>query len=183
MYIALDVETGGIGSDKSLLTAFLAVLDKNFNIIDQLDLKVKPDDGIYKVTAEALGINGINLVKHEAEAIPESKVGTLLYNFLQQHNPNGKSKLIPVGHNVGFDIKFLQSKVISAGNWDKFVSYRLLDTGVIAQYMKVKGRIPESVSGSLGSLAKFFDVPKQVAHTADGDVRMTIDVLKGLLEL
>ena len=36
-YIAVDTETGGIGSDVSLLTAYIAVLDKQMNIIDELD--------------------------------------------------------------------------------------------------------------------------------------------------
>lgn len=183
MFLALDIETGGIGHDKSLLTLYMAVLDKDFKILDELDLKAKPDSGIYSVTAEALGINKINLIKHDKVAMSECKVGSIIYDFLTKNNPSGKQKLIPIGHNVKFDILFLQAKVISAGTWDRFVSYRTLDTGVIAQFYKVKGLIPESVSGSLGSLARHFDVPKEDLHTARGDVITGINVLKAMLVL
>jgi len=97
MFLALDTETGGIGPDKSLLTLYAVALDDNLNPVAfsgddfkvaggilELDLKLKPDDGIYRVTGEALGINGINLSEHDKEAIPCKKAGTLLYEFLER---------------------------------------------------------------------------------------------------
>lgn len=106
-YIALDVETGGIGLDKSLLTAYFAVMDQNMTILDELYLHTKPDDGIYQVTADALRINGINLVDHESVAITYKEAGQKLYSFLSKHSAGGQYKMIPIGHNVAFDIKFL----------------------------------------------------------------------------
>ena len=181
-YIALDVESGGVTSGTSLLSLYVTILDSDFNMIDEMDLKIKPDDGIYYVTAEAMAVNGINLIEHDKEAITERQAGSKLYTFLNKNNPGGEVKLLPIGQNVGFDIEFVIEKLIAKGSWEKYVSYRLLDTGVIAQYLKLLGKIPESVSGGLSSLVEFFGVEKREAHIAKNDVLMTVDVLRSMLK-
>lgn len=180
-YIALDTETGGTTPDVSLLTASFMTLDENFNEVARLNLFIKPDDGFYKVTGEALGINGINLGEHDKTAITEKEAGTKLYEFLTEMNPNGEEKLIPIGHNVAFDIKFLQSKIMSQGTWNKFVSYRVLDTGVLAGFFKVVNLLPKDLNGSLGSLAGYYGFNTSMAHTALGDVIMSVEVLKKMI--
>lgn len=181
-YLACDVESGGVDSKKqSILTAYLAVLDSNFNIIDELELAVKPNDGNYVVTAEAMNINKINLIEHDAKAITESEAGGKLRDFLIQNNKDGADKLIPVGHNVKFDIIFMGDKLLNIRTIEKYVSYRYLDTGVLAQALKAIGKIPESVSGSLGSLVSHYKINPGEFHTARGDTLMTIEVLKRML--
>lgn len=180
-FVALDIETGGIGHDKSLLTAYFMVLDENFKKVSDLSLNVKPDNRVYQVTAEALSINGINLIAHDAEAIEEREAGTRLYEFLRLSSGDGKNKLIPVGHNVKFDVDFVWAKLMSRSTWEHFVSYRTLDTGSIAQFFKLAGLMGDAVSGSLGSLAKEFGVVNPKAHDAEGDVFTTVGILKGML--
>lgn len=180
-YIAIDCETGGIGTDKSLLTAYFGVYDEAFQLRSDLYLHVKPNDGIYKVTAEALSINKINLVEHNQEAITEKEAGTRLYDFLYNANINGKDKLIPIGHNVAFDIKFLQEHLVGQGTWEKFVSYRVLDTGVIAQFFKTAGILSEDISGGLGSLAAHYKISQSNAHTAKEDAQVTVKVLQNMI--
>lgn len=181
-YIALDTETGGTTPECSLLSVYLQVLDDKLQPLGELDLFIKPNDDLYKCTAEALGVNHINLIEHDKIAVTEGKASQMLYAFLQEHNPKGVDKLIPIGHNVAFDIKRVQRDLMKS--WDTFVSYRKLDTGSIAQFMKVKGLLPESVSGSLGSLMTYFNIPVQgVLHTAKSDTLGTVDVLRALLKL
>jgi DNA polymerase III epsilon subunit-like protein len=182
-YIALDVESGGIKSDLSLLTVYLEVLDNNLETLDSLSLLVKPDDGIYRCTAEALEINGIDLVKHDKEAVTEKIAGTKLYNFLKAQSSDGHVKLIPLGQNVTFDIKFLQTHLMSQGTWEKFVSYRVRDTGVLGGALLDAGLIPASVSGSLSSFAQYFGVNLNHAHNAESDTRATIEVYKKMIAL
>ena len=86
-FLAIDTETGGIGSDKSLLTAYFLILDKDFKIVDDLLLLTRPEDGVYRVTSDALKINGINLIEHDSKAVFYKKAGTLLYDFLIKNNP------------------------------------------------------------------------------------------------
>lgn len=181
-YIGLDTETGGF-EGTSLLTAYLSVQDEDFNELDNLELIMKPKNGQYIVTAQALQINGIDLKLHDQKAITYEEAGTRLYNFLNGNSIMGSDKLIPVGHNVQFDIQKLIEFIISKGNWQKFVSYRTLDTGVVARACIQAGLIPSSVSGSLGSIAEHFNIDTSAAHTADGDVFMTMTVLEKMLEL
>lgn len=180
-FISLDVETGGIGKDKSLLTAYFMVMDEAGNKVTDLDLRIKPEDKIYHVTAEALSINKINLVSHDAEAITDREAGSRLYEFLRLVSQDGKQKLIPVGHNVKFDIDFIWEKLLSRPSWEHFVSYRVIDTASIGQFLQLAGLIPPEVSGSLGSLAKEFQVVNPAAHTGEGDVLTTVGILKGML--
>ena len=182
-YIALDCESGGIGHEKSLLTIYLKVLDISFHTIDELDLKIKPNDKVYHCTAEAMGVNGINIVEHDKIAISETEAARELYQFIKWHSNDGADKLIPVGHNVAFDIGMIKAKLLASGSWDKHVSYRMLDTGIITQFFKAKGRIPETVSGSLASLGEYFHLEGKNTHVAKDDVNLTIEVMKELLKL
>lgn len=184
-YIALDLETGGIGHDKSLLTAYLAILDENLDIIDELDLKIKPNDDIYVLTAEALNINKIDIISHDKEAITEKFAAELIYRFIKKA-VHGDGMLMlphhfltPIGHNVAFDIQFLTAKTLSKKSWDQFVAYRTLDTSTTAQYLIAKGELPD-MKASLGTLAKYYGIEFE-AHTAKGDTLATVAVMKKML--
>lgn len=180
-YIALDTETGGF-EGTSLLTAYFMVLDEEFNELDNLYLEVKPNDGLYVVTGQALNVNGIDLKIHDKRAITYKEAGTKLYNFLNGNSLMGSTKLIPVGHNVVFDIMKVHECLMNKETWNKFVSYRTLDTGTITRACIAAGIIPSDVSGSLTSIAEYFNLDSSAAHTADGDVLMTVQVLEKLLE-
>lgn len=184
-YIAFDCETGGLNADSSLLTAYFVVIDSDLTtILGELDLKVKPNAGSsYCVTAEALMINGINLIEHDKVAMTESEAGRLLIEFLKAHNPDGRSKLLPIGHNVVFDEEFINNHLVSKGNWSKFVSYRRIDTGTIAQFLRMTGHIPKDVSGSLGSIASHLGVNLTNAHNAKNDTIATVKVLRKMKKL
>jgi DNA polymerase III alpha subunit (gram-positive type) len=181
-YIALDTETGGVTPETSLLTAYFAVLDENLCVVDELDLKVKPDDGNYVVTAQALGINKINLIEHEKVAIPYKDAKTPMYKFLER-NYQGE-KLIPVGHGIAFDVVRIRPTLISQGSWENFCSYRTLDTGQAAQFLRAAGKFPDNVSGSLGSLVAYFGIKfKGELHDARVDTLQTVAVLRELINL
>lgn len=183
-YIALDIETGGIGSDKSLLTAYFAVMDQNMIVLDELYLYTKPDDGVYAVTAEALRINGINLVDHETSAVTYKAAGQQLYSFLSKHSAGGQYKMIPIGHGVSFDIKFLCDKLISENSWKHHCSYRIRDSGVLGNALIDAGLIPQSVSGSLGSYLDYFKVKIDgTLHDARTDALASARVYAKMLEL
>jgi DNA polymerase III alpha subunit (gram-positive type) len=182
-FIVLDTETGGLGKETSLLSAFFRVVAEDMStVLGELSLFLKPDDENYVVTAQGLAVNKIDLVKHNTTAITYREAGTLLYDFLKLHSDNGKNKLIPVGHNVVFDIGKICDNLMSKKSWEHMVSYRTLDTGTIAQFLLLTGHLGEEVSGSLGSLAKAFGVTEVAAHTAAGDVDVTAAVMKAMLK-
>lgn len=183
MYIVLDTETGGLGLDKSLLTAYFMVCDAKFQKVDELYLFVKPDDGIYRVTGEAMGINKINLVEHDKVALTYKKAGTVLYRFLERCFGYRKERMVPVGHGMNGDLDHIWDKLIGRTTWETFVSYRRLDTSVALQFLKSCDIFPETVSGSLESLVEHFGIKRNgELHDAKVDAELTRDVLVKLVE-
>lgn len=181
-YLVTDVETGGF-EGTSLLTAYFGVLDEKFNLIDELELFLRPKDHIYCVEAQALVVNKIDLIEHEKKAIPYSDGGTMLFNFLKRNSMDGLIKLEPLGHNVVFDIVRIKKDLVSEGSWLKFVSYRLRDTGGIGNFLKDQGKIPKEISGSLGSYCDYFSIDKSKAHDARGDCMMVVELYKRMIKL
>lgn len=180
-YVAYDTETGGLDAKEvSLLTAHFRICDAQLQTVDSLTLVLKPQDGIFKVTAEALKINNISLTSHIAGALPYKEARPKLLFFLAKHTNNGSDKLIPVGHNVSFDDSFIQNHLVTKQEWEQHVDYRKLDTATIAEFLKAALIIPSSVRSSLGSLAAFFGVEEAGAHDAGIDVSMTVNVLKAM---
>lgn len=181
-YITLDLETGGLWNDVSLLTAYFAVLNEDFNIIDELDLKLIPDDGIYKVEPEGMAVNKINLVELAKEAITYKKAKTILYDFLK-NNYNGEL-LTPIGQGILGDVRKLCDTIISKGSWDNFISRRGLDTMYIAKFLQEIGKIPSDMSISLESLVKYFNIDIDgELHSARVDALASAKVLQKMILL
>ncbi len=184
-FLALDIESGGLGPETSLLTAYYALLNEQFVVIDELDLKLKPEDGIYRVEGKALQINKIDLAKHDLNAITYKYGGRQLYVFLEKAYKLAGDKLIPIGHNVKMDIERSKTDLVSEGSWDQFVSYRTLDTATITQFLKLTGRLPDSISGSLSSLVEYFKIkmPEGMSHEAKYDALVTVKALEQLIDI
>jgi len=185
-YLAFDCETGGIETETSLLTAYFGVLNYKLDLIDELDLYCKPDDNKpYVVTAEGLEVNGINLIQHERQALTYGACGKKLRDLILKHSNNGKIKMIPLGHNVHFDIEGVTAKLLSKKNWNQFVSYRVVDTQVYARCLQLKGVIPADQSVSLSSLITYLNVniPEGRQHEAKYDTLATVEVLRKLNRL
>ena len=75
--------------------------------------------------------------------------------------------------------------LMSRGSWEKFTSYRKLDTSAVCQFLKSCNMFPEDVSGSLTSLAKYFNIPvdENKAHDAKYDTELTFQVFMTLRKL
>ena len=188
-YLSYDCETSGLSFQKhTILTVYFAAVSEDFAVIEELNLKIKPDLSKYAVEQEALDVNGINLEAHMAdpECISLEDAKQKVLAFTKKHKPSGRGKLKPLGQNIFFDDMFIFTQMVPQNEWEKSVAYGRVDTKVISDFMKDIGLLPPDV-GTLGSLAEHFGVQKRTAHEARGDVLTTIDVyckmvdvLKGL---
>lgn len=181
--LAFDTETGGLDpKDASLLTAYFAVLNSKFEIVDSLYLKVKPNDDLFKANPQALQVNKINLDLHKSEAIPYTDAAIELSKFLAKHS-NSRDKLTPVAHNIEFDLGFINEHLLDKRAWETYVSYRKLDTAQISNFLKLTGTLPVNQKNALGDLAKSMGIKFDgAAHSADADTKVMIEVLKGFVE-
>lgn len=182
-YLIFDTETTGI-KDSDLLTGWFGVFDQNFNLLDSLDIKTKPDNGVYSVNAQALEVNKIDLIKHDKEALPYKEIKPHFYNFLKKNSKDGSNKLTPLGQNVIFDINTITRTIISENSWSQFVSRRFQDTMVIAGFLQDLGKLPPELGISLGNLIKTLDI--QVVgnpHESKYDALATMRVYQKLKAL
>ena len=183
-YIFLDCEMGSVDIECSLLSSYFLATNNDIQKVDELELFVKPDDGKYIVRGEAMGVNKIDLHAHDLKAITYKEAGTVLYRWLDRITNGGQDKLIPVGHGIYGDIQFIIKYLMSRGSWEKFTSYRKLDTQAVCQFLRACGRFPDDGSGSLVSIAKHFGIPvdENAAHNARYDALLTQQVFLALRE-
>lgn len=186
-YFIFDCETGGTSSDVSLLTVYGMVLNERLEPTDTINLAIKPTNGKYIVQAGAMAVNKINLIEHDKTAISEKEAAVQFYDFAFRNGAN--EKMIPIGHNVSMDIEFVKNHLMkdresAEGNcWHKFFSYHKIDTATITQFLMLAGKLPNDLSGSLESLAKFFNLSYEKAHNAEFDTKLTLEILKRQIAL
>lgn len=193
-YLHMDCEMGGRELKYSLLTAYFMVTDAKFNVLGDLYLEVKPDDGNYVVSGQGMGVNKINLQEHDKVAITYKDAKPLLYHFLRKHSAgivNGAitpnflpRRLTPVGHGVKGDIGHVIDKLISEGSWEQFCTYHYIDTSVFLQILRAQGKMPHDCDGSIVALADEFGVEVDGDdHDCRVDTKKTMGVFQKMLTL
>lgn len=181
--LGIDTESGGIGLDYSLLTVNLSVLNDNFDIIDQLDIAVKPNPinnrSAYFIQAEALQVNNINLVEHDKIAVPYKDGATIIYNWLDDAF-HKYGKFTPFGQNIQRDIDLITKCTLSPLAWENFVDVRVIDTIVLGKFAQLVGVIPETQSLSLSKITRYLgiEVDSALLHTAQYDVALNAKYFK-----
>jgi DNA polymerase III alpha subunit (gram-positive type) len=186
--MALDCETGGLNPKTSdLLTFYVAFLDENFKILDELDLKVKPNEGKLPVAEPgALKVNGINIQEHisNPETITYAEAKTKLLSLIKKHlKKRGRySNIRPLGQNTNFDIAWVQEHILPKDEWDGLIHYAIIDTKALVDFFKDCQYFPSDI-GNLGSVVDYLQIPKRQAHSAKDDTLMTIEVYRRLIDI
>ena len=182
-YCVIDAEMGGRDLKYSLLTAYFMVTDENFNVLGELDLKVKPDSSDYFLSAQGMEVNQIDLQAHDKLALPYKDAKPRLYNFLKQHSVG--QHLVPVGHAVKGDIAHVTQSLISEGSWHQFCTYHYIDTSVVLQFLRACGKMPLDTDGSVSALAKYFniEIDEEYLHTCKYDAMLTAKVFQAMINL
>lgn len=187
-YLALDSETGGLSPKTAdMLTLYLAIVDENFKVLDELDLKLKPnDDRLPIADAEALKVNGIDLQKHLKDpdtityAEAKDKIVEMIKKYLKKSGRH--SNVRPMGYNLGFDLAFIQEYLFTQKEWESQINYNTVDPKICVNFLKDCGWLGPDL-GSLVSVVKHFQIPMGTAHTAKADTLATVEVYKKLKEL
>lgn len=183
-YLAMDSETGGLDENvEDILTIYFGIFTYDWKLVDELDLKVKPDGGRFPIAhAKALAVNKIDLRAHldDPNTVTYSEARTKIIEFLTKYRKSGRfSNITPLGHNVPFDLRFTWKHLVPHSEWDKLCHYGIADTKSDCDALKRWGFLPQSC-GSLGSLVEHFNLPKRSAHNAREDSLMCVDVAKAM---
>lgn len=194
-YIGLDCEFGGFEPQHSLLTVGLSVTDSDFQEIDSLHLNVFPPGGSYIVNAEAMEVNGIDLVQHNRTALPADKCSEEIKKLLKRHgcigvttDEEGKKReviehLTVVGHAVKGDIDLIKSAFPDC-RWVRYCGFKYIDTLQIGWFYKDLGMIDPKLKLGLSKIVKTM-VPDYEfkAHDALEDARASLALLKAWREV
>jgi hypothetical protein len=187
-YAPFDSETGGLNPDTAdLLTFYMCIMDEEFKICDELDLKLKPNDGRFPITeAQALKVNGIDIRAHLENPLTvtyaegQRQLEAMLAKYAKRI---GKSMNIrPLGYNVPFDENWTWKHLLPRADWLKYMHYKRIDVMERVDFLKESGWFPQDM-GSLGTVVDYLRLPKRAAHNAKEDTLMCVDVYRKLLEI
>ena len=186
-YLFFDTETTGVDAQVDhILTAYFGIYGADFQLLDELYLQLKPEDiSVLDPHSQAFAVNGIDLRKHLEDPLTVSYAEgrKKLTEMLTRHKIAGKKRSYrPCGHNVDFDVKFVNERLLDRETWGKIVHYNTLDTLRIATFLQDAGFLPVEL-GKLESFVKYFNIPMGETHHAREDTRMTVDVYKALRNL
>jgi len=163
IYCSLDIETSGFDPLKNEVLeigfVFFEPTKNGFKITEEYSRVFKPNG---EVPANILGLTGISQEELDnAESFSDHK------EDLQQK----LKEAVIVGHNIVFDIKFLESTGL------KF-SGQVIDTLDLVQWI-----LPTHHSYNLENLMHTFGISHKEAHRALADSKATLKLLEKLLQV
>jgi len=179
-YLFLDLETGGVDIETSILTAAFVVTDSEFEILAKEHWAVMPDNGRFLVDAGGMAKNRLDLIKLAEVAQSYSEASHNLRELIKKWSDDGKNKLIPAGYGVIFDVNHIQHHWLKKSNWEQFCSYRILDVRCAIQFLNACGVI--KFKGGLEECVEKFGLkkPDLEFHDALSDTLYCIEVTKFL---
>ena len=155
-FVVLDVETTGKDPKMADLLEIGAVRIKAGKIADRWSTLVDP---------------GRSIVGHQMHGITDKEIkGAPSPKEAAQQFLKFAGNATIVGHNVGFDLGFLEEAL---GDGFRFQSGQYLDTLVLAR----EGYPDWAESYKLGDLARFFGIELKDAHRAGPDAEATAQLL------
>ena len=188
LYMAFDSETGGFDQTTAdLLTWYAALIDEDYRIVEDIYLKLKPNDGRLPIAeAQALAVNKIDIKAHleDPETVNYKTGHDMFVAMLKRHlKKNGRySNIRPLGYNVPFDVRWGQHHLLPQKEWESILHYKHVDVMQNVDFLKDAGWFPQDL-GSLITVVEYLQIPKRAAHNAKEDTLMCVDVHKKLMEL
>jgi DNA polymerase-3 subunit epsilon len=163
-FCVLDLETTGAAPPECAITEVGAVKLRGGECLGTFQTLVNPGVGI---PPEITFLTGIT----EAMVLPAPWIEEVLPSFLEF-----LGSAVIVGHNVRFDLRFLQSALLLSGRQP--LTNRWVDTCALARRL-VRDEVPNC---QLGTLAERLRLAHKPSHRALADALATGDLLHTLLE-
>ena len=180
-YIVFDCETGGLDETKNPITQYAAVIldGKTLKEIDRWETFVKPYADLV-IEQEALDRTMVSMSDINSGLNVKEFIATAT-EFWEAHRVKTKKRemgrLVPVGHNVQFDIRFINWVLDFEKKRDMFEWHHpnFIDTYPLAKLaFGIKGDEKLNLGASCGNAKiKLTD-----AHGAMNDVEATADLLR-----
>lgn len=178
-----DTETTGTNSQKHEIIQVAGIIEIDGQVAEEFNLKVRP------TMWDNIDPQALEVTKKTIEELktypPASEVFVQLEGILERHvdKYNRNDKFYPAGHNVGFDVEFLQAfwkKYGDSYGTGSYQNWRFLDTRILANYLAAHELI-NPVNITLSELCKVYNIPLD-AHDAMNDIRATRLLHKAMMK-
>ncbi|MHA1952495.1 MAG: 3'-5' exonuclease [Candidatus Heimdallarchaeaceae archaeon] len=174
-YFAFDVETTGLDPEKhEILQLGAILLDDDLKRIDSGQMKLMPKHW-ERADKEALIINKVDPSTWEPTHKSTKEALNKLHSFVNKYFPPSE-KLIPLGHNVSFDLDFLRSLYKEEEKmW--IYHYHKIDT---INWAMLWGKVTKTPikSYKLCDICELFNIKLDNAHDAMSDVKATVEIAR-----
>lgn len=181
--IYYDTETSGLDPIQNDILTLAGIIEIDGEVKEEFYLEMQPFN-YENISKEALEVNGLTLEQIKTFQTPQEAHKKLLSIFSKYINKYNKlDKLTAIGHNIGFDIRFLDSLFRKCGDkyFGSWIDYHYIDTMAILNLLKFKKAIQiENVK--LVTAAKHFGVELTEAHNAMADIKATRELFQKLVE-
>lgn len=183
-YIVLDCETGGLDEKKNPITQFACVILDGATLkeTDRWETFVKPYAGL-TIDREALDKTMVTMSDINS-GIKLDLFAKTLVTFLENHRAKTRiremGRLVLVGHNVPFDMRFINEALRLAGyeqTLEEWVFPNIIDTFALAKLsFAVSNERNEKLN--LGACCDRAKIKLTDAHGAMNDVVATAELLR-----
>lgn len=172
--LVIDTETGGFSPrDHSLLTIAGIAWTPHKQPQPLFSFMVKEDS--IKATPKALEVNHVNLDEVNAQGLTPSQSVKAIRFALDQHYGKERQPVMLAGHNISFDVGFVQRLYrLAHQTYSHDFSKRTLDTVEIFNFFMISGLIPSGhAKGDRMFKTLGIPLPEKERHTALGDAWAT----------
>lgn len=176
--IYFDTETTGLDHKINEMVQFSAIVEIDGKVEEEMNLFIQPTrwDCIEQGALDTTGMTIEQLRTFEEPAAAFSKLQSMFNRYIDKYDR--EDKFFPAGHNVVFDINFLQAFWKQHGDKYGIGSYQnwhSIDTRIIASWLLYSGQLKGVENVKLGTLCAYFGIPIQ-AHDSMSDIRATRDL-------
>lgn len=174
--IIFDVETTGLSSSRHSIHQLAGVvMDETNLIVDQFDFKIAPYAP--EVNKDALAVGKVT--EDQIRQYPSKD--EVLPQIIEYFSKYAKdTKIIPMGYNVTFDIRFLKA-LLGSEQYDKLFDYHHIDVMSLAIAHCKKYKIPTKYN--LGAMCRTLHISLSPIdlHEALYDSLLTLQLYHALI--
>lgn len=184
-----DTETTGTDSKLHEIIQFAALIEVDGKIVEEVNYHCQPTKWDF-IDPEALKTTGLSIEKlktFQPPSIMFADIKKLLRKYVGKYDKMPQ-KFYPAGHNIQFDLDFLNAFFKQHGDFDdkqwgitSYQNWRSLDSRVFSNFLCVAGKL-SLPNVQLTTLCNHFQVEIN-AHDALSDIRATREVIKKMTAL
>lgn len=178
-----DTETTGVDSRVNEIVQFAAIVEIDGNVVEEVNWNCHPTRWDH-ISPDALQTTGLTLEKLKTFGSPGVMMANI-HKLFDRHIDkfNKQDKFYPAGHNVQFDLDFLQAfwkQHADSYGTGSYQNWRCLDTRILANFLAMIGQI-NTQDLKLSTLCQHYGIEIQ-AHDAMSDIRATRMLMQKMTE-